>query len=350
MKVSIGTKIKDGPWGGGNLFAINLKNYLINNNHKVVFDLKDDDIDIILITEPRKTSESSAFTPQDVINYCKYTNEDAIVIHRINECDERKNTKYVNKYLIHANKVADYTIFVSSWIKNLYKNQGLDVTNSSVIMAGADEQIFNRKNFITWNNSSKIKIVTHHWGANWNKGFSIYEKLDKMLGTPKYSKKIEFTYIGNLPKNFSFSNSKIIEPLSGKNLANELKKNHIYLTASLNEPSGNHHIEASQCGLPILYINSGGIPEYCEGYGEIFNPEDFESKLNKMIDDYDSYVEKMISYPYSSEKMCKEYYSLFEDLINNKTYFLEKRVSYTKNLFEKLIYRLMTNLKKTETL
>ena len=28
MKVSIGTKIKEGPWGGGNLFAINLKKYL----------------------------------------------------------------------------------------------------------------------------------------------------------------------------------------------------------------------------------------------------------------------------------------------------------------------------------
>ena len=28
MKISIGTNIKDGPWGGGNLFAINLKNYL----------------------------------------------------------------------------------------------------------------------------------------------------------------------------------------------------------------------------------------------------------------------------------------------------------------------------------
>ena len=25
MKISIGTNIKEGPWGGGNLFAINLK-------------------------------------------------------------------------------------------------------------------------------------------------------------------------------------------------------------------------------------------------------------------------------------------------------------------------------------
>ena len=28
------------------------------------------------------------------------------VIHRINECDERKGTNYVNKYLINANKIA----------------------------------------------------------------------------------------------------------------------------------------------------------------------------------------------------------------------------------------------------
>ena len=54
MKISIGTKIKDGPWGGGNLFAINLKNYLESNGHKVFHDLDEDDIDIILITEPRK--------------------------------------------------------------------------------------------------------------------------------------------------------------------------------------------------------------------------------------------------------------------------------------------------------
>ena len=36
MKVSIGTNVKDGPWGGGNLFAINLTNYLVNKNHKFI--------------------------------------------------------------------------------------------------------------------------------------------------------------------------------------------------------------------------------------------------------------------------------------------------------------------------
>ena len=35
MKVSIGTNVKDGPWGGGNLFAINLTNHLIKNNFEI---------------------------------------------------------------------------------------------------------------------------------------------------------------------------------------------------------------------------------------------------------------------------------------------------------------------------
>ena len=67
MKISIGTNIKEGPWGGGNLFAKSLKNYLEKNNHEVYTDLSDANLDIILITEPRKTSESSSFTHDDVL-------------------------------------------------------------------------------------------------------------------------------------------------------------------------------------------------------------------------------------------------------------------------------------------
>ena len=125
MKISIGTNIKEGPWGGGNLFAINLKNFLIKKGHQVVHNLDDDDVDIIIITEPRKTSESSAFTHLDVKNYINFVKEDVLVVHRINECDERKGTNFVNKYLIEANKVADQTVFVSTWLKNLLLQKGL---------------------------------------------------------------------------------------------------------------------------------------------------------------------------------------------------------------------------------
>ena len=114
-----------------------------------------------------------------------------------------------------------------------------------------------------------------------------------MISKEKYKERVAFTYIGNLPKKFKFVNSTVIEPLSGKPLADKIKENYIYLTASINEPSGNHHIEAAQCGLPILFIDSGGIPEYCEGFGVKFSLENFEQKLDEYEGDLKRSVVEM---------------------------------------------------------
>jgi hypothetical protein len=342
MRVSIGTNIKEGPWGGGNLFAKGLKSYLEKNNHQVFTDLSENNLDIILITEPRKTSESSSFTHDDVLKYLKYTNSKSIIVHRLNECDERKNTKYVNKFMINANKIADASIFVSSWLKNLYITQGMSLNEKHIILAGADKTIFNSKNFIPWDKKSKLKIVTHHWGENWNKGFEIYTFLDELLDDEEWSKKISFTYIGNIPKKAKFRNTKVIAPLSGQQLSNEIKNNHLYLTASINEPSGNHHIEAAQCGLPLLFINSGGIPEYCQGYGVMFeNKNDFIQKLEEIYNNYEVYVAKMASYPYDANNMSEEYLQLFNNLLKSRHEVLSKRkVDLSQKFFEKKIYNL----------
>jgi len=346
MKVSIGTKIQKGPWGGGNLFAINLRDYLIKEGHEVVTNLNDDDIDIILITEPRKSSESSAYTHFDVKKYIDYVNSEALVVHRINECDERKNTNYVNRYLINVNKIADQTVFVSSWLKDLYEEQGINKINNNVIMAGANSAIFNNKDFEPWNGKEKIKIVTHHWGANWNKGFDSYVLIDKLISQKKWKEKIEFTYIGNLPKKFSFENSNVVSPLSGEALAKEIKKNHLYITGSLNEPSGNHHIEAAQCGLPLLYINSGGIPEYCKNFGVMYDDDDLEIKLEELIKKYDGYINELKTYSFNSDKMSNNYLSLFKESISKKDIILKSRFSSRGNLiFYKKIYKVIRKFK-----
>jgi len=325
MKVSIGTNIKEGPWGGGNLFAINLRNYLKKHGHDVVSNLYDDDIDIILITEPRKTSESSAFTHIDVKRYLKFVNFKTVVVHRFNECDERKNTNFVNNYLIEANKIADQSVFVSAWLKKLFVEQGLNSKNNLVIYGGANSDIFNRKGLANWTEGEKLKLVTHHWGANWNKGFEVYKYIDDLLDDDHWKQKISFTYIGNIPKNFTFKNSNLVKPLSGSELANKLKENNFYITGSINEPSGNHHIEAAQCGLPILYLNSGGTPEYCNGFGIEFNLNNIEEKIKYIFENYGNFHEKIKRYPHNSEKMSKEYLDLFEKLIEDKEEIILKR-------------------------
>jgi len=346
MKISIGTNIKEGPWGGGNLFAINLAKRLRSKGNEVFFNLNEKDLDLILITEPRKTSESSAFTSEDVKKYMSFINSDSIVVHRINECDERKQTNYVNKYLIYANKVADATIFVSNWLKSLYIEQNLNNKNINVILAGADKKIFNTNGYKQWNGKDKLKIVTHHWGANWNKGFDTYTLLDNLLDRKEYNQKFEFTYIGNLPKEFNFKNTKVIPPLSGESLAAQIKTSHVYLTGSLNEPSGNHHIEAAQCGLPILYINSGGIPEYCDGFGLIFETDTFIDILEKMYKEFDIYESRMKNYPYDSDVMCDEYISLFENLVKDRNKILQERDDkiYYSGYVQKYAYLLKRKL------
>lgn len=346
MKISIGAKIFDGPWGGGNLFVKNLSRYLIDNNHKVVFNLFDDDIDIILLTDPRKASDSSNYSHKEIVNYLKHVNSKCLVVHRINECDERKNTTGLNKLFIDANNCADQTVFVSSWLQKLFEKEGL-INNNSVIMSGSDKKVFNSKNKSVWDKNEKMRIVTHHWGANWNKGFNIYKKLDNLLSEPVYKDKLSFTYIGNLPDNFSFKNSHHIKPAHGEELAKLLKTNHMYITASINEPSGNHHIEASQCGLPILYIDSGGIPEFCKGYGVSFKEDQFEIKLNELIENYDIYSEKMKSYPFDSIKMSKDYLNLFKDMKTNEALLINNRNNELDYLiYPKLIFKIFRSIQK----
>ena len=86
----------------------------------------------------------------------------------------------------------------------------------------------------------------HHWSSHKNKGFDIYSEIDNLISNSEWSNKIEFTYIGNMNNEYELKNTKIVKPLAGLELAEEIKKHHLYVTASVNEPSGNHHIEAYQ--------------------------------------------------------------------------------------------------------
>mgnify|MGYP006090993321 FL=1 len=317
MKVSIGSRIVEGPWGGGNLFAINLRDYLIEHGHEVIFDLSDKDIDLILLTDPRSKKESSStFNHTDILNYKTLINPNVSVVQRINECDERKNTDNINQLYLEASNISDQVIFVSSWLRDIYTNLGLNKDKTSVILAGSNKNIFNDDKSLMWDGKEKLKIVTHHWSSHRNKGFQTYEELDNLLLNNNWKNQIEFSYIGNLSSEYPLPNTKLSKPLHDKELAEELKKNHVYITASENEPSGNHHIEAAQCGLPIIFLDSGGIPEYCKGYG--VKLEQLEKSLETMQKNYLVYKESLKKYPFSSDLMCQEFLNIFDTLLKEK--------------------------------
>ena len=345
MKIAISYKPNKGSWGGGNQFVKSLVKSAFEEGHKIVYELKHKDIDIILLTDPRSYNEEITFGPFDIFNYLLFVNKNAIVVHRINECDQRKNTKHMNILLKASNYFADHTVFISSWLKSLdiyQKNK-----SSSLILNGADEIIFNDFHNIEWNKKEKLRLVTHHWSGNKMKGFDIYEKIDNMISSEKWNDKIEFTYIGNLPKNFKFKNTNHIQPMNGSRLSRELSKHHVYVTASLNEPAGMHHIEGILCGLPVIYRNSGAIPEYCKDFGISFESQEFIKALNLMIEEYNNLKFKIKEYPNKSSKMIKSYINLFKDLLIKKNKIVSNRKLFGSPflVFLNFIFYLL-NLKK----
>ena len=345
MKISLGMNLQSGPWGGGNQFGHSLSSYLQEKGWSVFFNLREPDLDIIVLTEPRSNLTSSAYSYEQIMDYLRYRNDKAIVVHRINECDERKKTRHVNELLMEANKCADHTVFISSFLQDIFIKQGLK-SASSIILNGGKPEIFYGAYGEKKPGIGPTKIVTHHWGANWLKGFDIYDQLDQMLSQNKWRDLISFTYIGQLPQNFNFNNAKYIEPLSGIELADELRRHHVYLTASRNEPAGMHHIEGALCSLPLLYIESGALPEYCNGFGISFTPNNFIDKLKEMIDNYGYWVDKMPNYPHTAEKMCDEYYTLFKNLIENRNEILAQRTPLPKSAVTKKYSYLFNEMAK----
>lgn len=337
MIIAMGHKIIDGPWGGGNSFAKSFVDYFSCRDGFVVVDsLCRNDIDVIIITDPRWWSPSVSFSLRKILYYKTFIKRDVIVIHRINECDERKGTRFMNLLLRMANSLADHTVFISDWLKSL-NTYCVSLDHSSVILNGGKRSLFKNSATSRLSEKKELRLVTHHWALHENKGLSIYRFIDKLHGKFLNGLRINFTYIGSPKASIYLPNSEIIGPFTGEELSDELARKDIYVTASQNEPAGMHHIEGCLAGLPVLYRKGGGgIREYCNGYGlEFTNTQDFINQLSALVKDYDSFKNRLDSYPFDSDRMNGEYLKLILKLtktknlknIENRLHIL-KRISY----------------------
>jgi len=340
MKISINAKIMEGPYGGGNQFVQTLAEYLKQSGHTVTFTLGKSDIDLILLIDPSR-KQKTTYDINEIRSYL-YRHPNTLLVHRVNTCDERRGHGNENEIILEANRSADYTVFISSFLKDLYIRNGFDSRRSHcVILNGADEKVFTSKGRADWKQNEKLKIVTHHWSNAYTKGFDVYERLDLLLGTEPFGDLFEFTVIGNIPKGLYFKHACVIQPLAGLELAQALKQNHIYLTASRNEPAGMHQIEGMRCGLPVLFLNSGAFPEYCAPYGVMFNLINFEEKLLEMRKRYPELRQKVLGCPYTGDWMAAQYETLFKELVAQRCENPVPKQGIAKVLKQRLIVDLL---------
>jgi hypothetical protein len=72
------------------------------------------------------------------------------------------------------------------------------------------------------------------------------------------------------------------------------------------------------CGLPLLYRDSGCLPEYCTGFGMPFNPETFETALGQLMSNYADLTGRMRSYPHTAERMTANWLTLMKTLYGRR--------------------------------
>jgi glycosyltransferase involved in cell wall biosynthesis len=182
-----------------------------------------------------------------------------------------------------SRELADATIFQSQYSLAKHLELGFDFTNPTIIPNAADPAIFHPQGRIPFSDKRKIRLISVSWSDNVNKGAPVYQWLDDHLDWGRY----EYTFVGRSPVNFH--NIRTLSPITSEELAKELRQHDVFITASRNDPCSNSLIEALSCGLPALYLNSGGHPEIVGKAGLSFDSaEEIPALLNCLTLEYES--------------------------------------------------------------
>lgn len=321
--VFINFKPVNASYGGGNQFVNNLCTYLSKfDNIKITYKLKRN-IDIYLIIDIRK-GEHKVY-PFDRIYSHKIKNKKGIIICRVNDSDITRENKIREKAILENINKIDHFVFNSLFIKSYYFNKypAFIATKNSVIFNTSNPKYFFPTNDRKLS-SSKIKIVTHHFSDNINKGYKFYYELFNYCKTHD---NLEFIFIGRkFNDNYIFdsNNVPITGPFKDKELGEKLQECDMYISASINDAGPMHVVEALACGLPILYIaDEGGGKDICEladeKVGEAFlNFEDLTHKIQVIIDNYDTYTNNIYNniHLYNSDACYSKFYDLIRELRN----------------------------------
>lgn len=299
-------KSVEGPWGGGNHFVRAICEHGEENGFKVVHQFGED-LDAILMIDPRR--DELGIDVQRIWSY-KQQHPKTKLIHRINECDARKNTTDMDDLLQRCSDISDATVFVSHWIKQYFNThptgRSWGCSNQHVVYNGTNHDWFKPGEKFK---DGRTHLVTAHWSNNYMKGFDIYDALDKWV---KENDDFTFTYIGR--ERGTFKNTRVIAPLFGEELGKELGRYDIYISASRHDPGPNSIIESMACGLPTFaHRDGGGAMEFVGlgGIGYVFGDmaELIAHLKNHQIRE-DSFEPQYMKWDQTWGKCAKEYFDL----------------------------------------
>jgi glycosyltransferase involved in cell wall biosynthesis len=149
----------------------------------------------------------------------------------------------------------------------------------------------------------RLRVVASAWSPSPGKGAAIYRWLGEHLDPARY----ELTFVGNTPA--GLAGWRVVAPLASAELAAMLREQDVYLTASRNDPCSNALIEALSCGLPAIYLDSGGHPELVSFGGLPFRRPDEIPALLERVRAHHGLYHRLIAAP-SMADVCRRYLAL----------------------------------------
>lgn len=180
-------------------------------------------------------------------------------------------------------EVADVTVLQSHYSYDKHLEIGIDFKNPVIIPNAVDPAIFHCHSRISPpDGKRKVKLIASSWSDNHKKGGPVYKWIEDNLDWSKY----EFTFVGRTKEKFARIN--ILPACPSMKLAGILRQHDIYITASQNDPCSNSLLEALSCGLPAVFLQSGGHPELVKGAGIGFKSnEETIQAIEKVSEQYE---------------------------------------------------------------
>lgn len=312
MKISFNRALRRTPWGGGSQFLAVFADYLVAKGHQVVHQLEPN-IDVVVMLDPRP--EDGGFSANEILTHKK---RNAIkVLHRVNDTGVTRGGDTLDRLISNANAVlADQTVFISEWVRNHFVAKGFDANRPhTVITNGCDETFFYPRPQVE-KPGRPLKLVTHHWSDNPAKGLDLYAEIDRLIdgGAP-----LEFTYVGRYPKGHSPKHTRIVAPLYGQQLGDELRKHDVYVTGARWEACGSHHVEGAACGLPVVYhLDGGGVVEMCQRYGVgVSSPSELRHAITTVASNYATHQKAIMDADLKASTMCEKYLRIIENMMSS---------------------------------
>jgi glycosyltransferase involved in cell wall biosynthesis len=177
-------------------------------------------------------------------------------------------------------ELADATVVQSRFSLEAHRGLGIALRSPVVITNTVDPAIFHPPGAREPLDGRKVRLIAVSWSDNPNKGTEVFSWLDRNLDCERY----ELTFAGRSREHFR--RIRAIDAVPSHEVAEELRRSDVYIAASRNDPCSNALLEALACGLPALYLASGGHSELVSDAGLPFETvAELPEALERLVDE-----------------------------------------------------------------